>query len=260
MGRKMNLITKLIGFAGVTVTAFFFNHPGYQAALLGLTLAVFFGLKIPAARVKPVVYPLLPFLFLIGATAAFFPSGNFYYSGHRHILLYLLPKQELGLSVGGIMLGLTYIMRIGVMLLGTLIVTETSSLEDFLALFQRLRLPDGPAFALATALRFIPVLDQKRRHILEAQKARGARLNENGLIGAAKASIPIMVPLMVQTILAADGLAMAMLNRGYGNGNAHVAWGRPPALSWPERAIVVLVLTGVGLGFYVRFYLQWGIL
>ncbi len=52
--------------------------------------------------------------------------------------------------------------------------------------------------------------------VLEAQKARGALIETGGMIQRIKAYVPVMVPMIVDSIRMSENLACAMLNRGYG--------------------------------------------
>ena len=57
--------------------------------------------------------------------------------------------------------------------------------------------------------------------IFQAQRARGAGINDKGGIRQLIAYIPIMVPLVTNSILMADNLSISMTNRGYG---ANKSW------------------------------------
>jgi energy-coupling factor transport system permease protein len=91
-----------------------------------------------------------------------------------------------------------------------------SPLDDLIQLLQKLRIPYEFSFIITTAIRFIPTLDRKRLLILDAQRARGANFKEKSILNMFRAQIPVMVPLIINAILIADALSMAMLNRGFG--------------------------------------------
>ena len=112
---------------------------------------------------------------------------------------------------------------------------------------------------LTTAIRFIPTLDKKRRLIIEAQKARGTKFNEKGIVGSIKSYLPIIIPMFINSIMMANSLSMAMLNRGYGLTRT---WTSMRELSFETRdywvfTLTVLLLT---LAIFVRIKLQIGVL
>lgn len=74
------------------------------------------------------------------------------------------------------------------------------------------------AMMMTLALRFIPTLIEEIDRIMNAQKARGADLENGSIIERAKALIPIFIPLMVSSFRRAYELAFAMTCRCYTGG------------------------------------------
>lgn len=66
------------------------------------------------------------------------------------------------------------------------------------------KVPAEISMMLTMAIRFIPTLDKKRRQIIEAQKARGTKFNEKGIVGSIGSYLPIMIPLFINSIIMAD--------------------------------------------------------
>lgn len=75
------------------------------------------------------------------------------------------------------------------------------------------------AMMMTLALRFIPTLIEEIDRIMNAQKARGADLENGSLIERAKALVPIFIPLMVSSFRRAYELAFAMTCRCYTGGD-----------------------------------------
>ncbi len=71
------------------------------------------------------------------------------------------------------------------------------------------------AMIMSIALRFIPSLFEETNKIINAQKARGASFDTGGLIARAKALLPVLIPLFVNSFRRADELAFAMDARCY---------------------------------------------
>ena len=75
------------------------------------------------------------------------------------------------------------------------------------------------AMMMSIALRFIPTLIEETDKIMNAQKARGAQLDNGKMTERIKALIPVLVPLFISAFRRADELAMAMECRCYRGGD-----------------------------------------
>ena len=71
---------------------------------------------------------------------------------------------------------------------------------------------------MTIALRFIPTLIEEAEKIMNAQKARGADLENGKLVERVKALIPILIPLLISSVRRAYELAEAMECRCYNGG------------------------------------------
>ena len=71
------------------------------------------------------------------------------------------------------------------------------------------------AMITSIALRFIPTLFEETNKIISAQKARGASFDTGGIFARAKAMLPVLIPLFVNSFRRADELAFAMDARCY---------------------------------------------
>ena len=86
--------------------------------------------------------------------------------------------------------------------------------EEMGATLNKLGVPYSFAFILTTAMRYVPLIGQKIRHIIDAQSSRGIdfrpRLRNVGNFMA------LLMPLLVQSLVLSDELALAMESRGFG--------------------------------------------
>lgn len=132
----------------------------------------------------------------------------------------------LGIDPDGVLTGVFFALRIVLLVVGTSLLTLTTSpveltdaLERLMAPLAPLRVPVGElAMMLTIALRFIPTTAEEAEKIIVAQSARGARFGEGGPIARAKAYVPVLVPLFVNLFRRADELATAMEARCYRGG------------------------------------------
>ncbi|MCL2198285.1 MAG: energy-coupling factor transporter transmembrane protein EcfT [Defluviitaleaceae bacterium] len=146
------------------------------------------------------------------------------------INLFLTPGENILLQFGfiritteGIILALQMICRLILLILGSSLLTLTTSpiqltdgIESLLKPLKKIRVPSHDiAMMMTIALRFIPTLADELDKIMKAQKARGADFETGGLIKRAQALIPILVPLFISAFKRADELATAMEARCY---------------------------------------------
>ena len=96
----------------------------------------------------------------------------------------------------------------------------TDAIEQLLKPLGRLHFPVHElAMMMSIALRFIPTLIEETDKIMNAQKARGAQLDNGKMTERIKALVPVLVPLFISAFRRADELAMAMECRCYRGGD-----------------------------------------
>ena len=180
-------------------------------------LAVFLALVVGLSRVsiRMVFRGIKPILFIIIFTSLL----NMFYTPGR----VLWEWGFLRLTVEGIFAAVIMVVRLVFLIVGTSMLTYTTSpivltdgLERLLSPLKRVHFPAHElAMMMTIALRFIPTLVEETGKIMNAQKARGADFESGGLIHRARALIPILVPLFVSSFRRADELAVAMECRLY---------------------------------------------
>lgn len=155
----------------------------------------------------------------------------------------------IGVDPDGLSTGVFFAMRIVLLMVGTSLLTLTTTpvqLTDALESLMRpasvLGVPSGEiAMMLTIALRFIPTTAQEAERVIIAQTARGARFDEGGLVRRVRAYIPVLVPLFVNLFRRAEELALAMDSRCYRGGRGRT---RLHAAVMLPRDWLVLVLSG----------------
>jgi len=148
---------------------------------------------------------------------------NIFFSGGATILV---QWKFIKISQEGLLLAIHFSLRLIFLVLGTSIITLTTSpvalsdgIEILLTPLKKVRFPVHElAMMMIIALRFIPTLIEETDKIMKAQKARGADFESGNLIARAKAMTPLLVPLFVSAFRRAGELAMAMEARCYHGG------------------------------------------
>ena len=158
----------------------------------------------------------------------------------------ILTLGPLAISGPGLARGLFFALRIIILVLGTTLVTLTTSpvaLTDAIARLlgplERVRFPaTDVAMMLSVALRFIPTTAEEAETIVVAQTARGARFGEGNPIRRARAYTPVLVPLFVALFRRANDLALAMDARCYrGTGRTRLNESKLRASDWIALAM-----------------------
>lgn len=169
----------------------------------------------------------------------------------------LLRVGPIGVDGPGLVEGLFFAVRIVLLVVGTSLLTLTTTpvqltdaLERIMRPLQVLGFPAGEvAMMLTIALRFIPTTAQEAERIVIAQTARGARFDEGGPIRRAKAFVPVLVPLFVNLFRRAEDLAVAMESRCYRGGRGrtrlHPSVMRPA--DWVVLCLGAAVMAGIGV-------------
>lgn len=151
----------------------------------------------------------------------------FFTTGEPIVDVWLLRR----ISWEGVEHAIAMVLRIIMLIMGTFLLTYTTSpisltdaLERLLSPLKKLKLPVHElAMMMSIALRFIPTLIEETDKIMSAQKARGADFESGNIFQRAKALVPILVPLFISAFRRADELATAMECRCYHGGEGRTA-------------------------------------
>lgn len=212
---RIDAMVKLILSVTYLIIVFLINNfYGYGL----LAIFTFSVIKISTVPIKFVLKGIRPLIIFIAFTAVlnlFMTSGTV-----------IWQWGFLSLTKEGIVFAVSMILRIVFLVLGTSLLTYTTSpialtdgIERLLTPFGKMGLPTHElAMMMSIALRFIPTLLEETDKIMKAQMARGADFQSGNLMKRAKALIPLLVPLFISAFRRADELAVAMECRCYRGG------------------------------------------
>ena len=205
------------------------------------------GVKVSGVSPKALVKGLKPVLFIICFTAIL----NLFYTPGEPLVEFWIFK----ITKEGIFTAFFMILRITLLIMGTFLLTYTTSpialtdgLEALLGPLKKIKVPVHElAMMMSIALRFIPTLIEETDKIMSAQKARGADFESGNVMEKAKALVPILVPLFISAFRRADELAVAMECRCYhgGDGRTKLHVLRYAARDYLVMALYTAVLAGV---------------
>ena len=183
------------------------------AFAIGCLLVVIYMSTVPIGHLIRGLRGILMIIVFTSALNIFFSLGG----------TPVLSFWKITITYDGLILSLRMIVRIVFLIMGSSVLTLTTS---------TIRLTDGIEYALkplrfigvpsheiammmTIAMRFVPTLMEEMDKIMKAQAARGADFDTGGLIKKAKGLIPLLVPLFVSAIRRAYDLATAMEARCY---------------------------------------------
>ncbi|MEG0570792.1 MAG: energy-coupling factor transporter transmembrane component T [Oscillospiraceae bacterium] len=246
---KLDPRLKLILTMVYVVVLFLLKNPlSYILAILFLVV-INLCAKIPLKIVAKSIKPILPLILFTSVLNLFFVSGT----------IILFKFWIFTISLEGIKLAIMMSVRIVCLIIGTSLLTYTTSpiaLTDAIErLFKPLKYVKFPvhemAMMMTIALRFIPTLIEETDKIMSAQKARGADLETGSLIKRAKALIPILIPLFVSAFRRAEELALAMECRCYRGGEGRTRM-KQLHLAFSDYMVII----GLGIFFTLMILLD----
>ncbi|MCG6878495.1 MAG: energy-coupling factor transporter transmembrane protein EcfT [Deltaproteobacteria bacterium] len=116
--------------------------------------------------------------------------------------------------------------------------------EDLGQSLRQMGIPYAFCFILTTSLRYVPFMGMRIRRIMDAQRSRGIDLRPG--IRNIPNFAALLMPLLVQSFVLAEQLAMAMESRGFAREGRTLR--REYRITWGEYAAM-----GVALGFLVGY-------
>ena len=235
--------TKLI-LVVVFIVALFLAVDWISYAAMFLVTAA--CIKVSTIRLKSILKGLKPLIFIIVLTGIL----NLFYTKEGTVLF---DWWIFTVTAGGIKRAFLMIVRIMLLVCGTLLLTYTTSplaltdgLEILLGPLKKIKVPvHEMSMMMSMALRFIPTLIEETDKIMSAQKARGADFSTGKLTDRAKALLPLLVPLFVSSFRRADELAVAMESRCYHGGEGRT---RMKTLKFARRDAIAFLAGAVVLG------------
>ena len=234
--------TKLLAAIVYIVALFMAKWFVSYGVVLAFLLCIVGVSGVPLRVILKSMKPLWIVILLTGLLNMFYTTGDPLVS----FWIFTITRQ-------GLMNAFFMVLRIAMLVVGTFLLTYTTSPMDLTDGLEQLLRPLGKihvpvhelSMMMSIALRFIPTLAKETDKIISAQKARGADFESGSLVRRARALIPILVPLFIGAFRRADELATAMECRCYCGGEGRT---KLRVLRWSGRdltaGLVMLALLG----------------
>ena len=208
---------KLVATIAYIVVLFVAPNPLGLALSIALLVALYKVAKIPGKLILKSLKPIVPIVLFTAVLNLFFVTGE----GEPLVHIWVLK-----IYGEGIRYAILLTVRVCALIAGTSLLTYTTSpivltdaIENLLRPLAKIHFPVHElAMMMTIALRFIPTLIEETEKIMNAQKARGAMLDNGKFMDRIKALVPVLIPLFISAFRRADELAMAMECRCYHGG------------------------------------------
>ena len=147
-----------------------------------------------------------------------------------------------------------YAVRFIAIVVSTSLFFITTSPDELEQVMKTFKLPRDVVFAFVTAVRFIPVMMLDTVQIMDAQKSRGLELEKGNVIKRVRNMVPVLIPLVVNSVVRSGELAEAMESRAYG------AVARPTSLvkyrsSKADKAVALVAILLFAMTAYTFYFL-----
>ena len=208
---------KLVATIAYIMVLFVAPNPLGLALSIALLAALYKVAKIPGKLILKSLKPIVPIVLFTAVLNLFFVTGE----GEPLVHIWVLK-----IYGEGIRYAILLTVRVCALIAGTSLLTYTTSpivltdaIENLLRPLAKIHFPVHElAMMMTIALRFIPTLIEETEKIMNAQKARGAMIDNGTFTQRIKALVPVLIPLFISAFRRADELAMAMECRCYHGG------------------------------------------
>lgn len=224
--KRLSLVTKATFLVVLIVMAMVVTEPITLLVALVVTIAVTLTSGISGRRLLSSLKPLLLVIFLLFLFTAFtYDPSNAVNQYARQQIAHIadIGPVTIQLTVGGIVFGIVFVLKILLMMFGSVYVVGSTAMEEILAGLNKLGAPAAIGLMAMIVFRFMPTMMDEVETIKEAQRARGAgaSLSTDGngkgrKTKAVQGTIPLFVPMIVSSMRRSDTLAMSMVSRGFG--------------------------------------------
>ncbi len=130
----------------------------------------------------------------------------------------------------------------------------TTSPDKLSLALEKAKIPYEFNFAFITAIRFVPVLAEEAQTIMDAQRSRGLELDKGGFLSRIRKYIPILLPLIINSIRRSLELAEAMESRAFGATKKRTNL-YELKMSKPDYFVLIISICVLILAIYARFFL-----
>jgi energy-coupling factor transport system permease protein len=207
---RLSPITKVVYVTAVLIALIVISHPIYLFAIFLSTIPIVVkarGLKEWYRFMR--IFILLSFI-IVFVNILVSPAGETVLLAGPYVLFF----GELNITLEAIVFGISMVIRLLGMISIFAIFSLTMHPDDFFRMLSKRARRSGLAVSLTT--RLYPTLALDAQNIMDAQRARGLELDKGNFIRKVKSRFPIILPLLLNSLERAIGIAESLESRGFG--------------------------------------------
>jgi energy-coupling factor transport system permease protein len=213
--QKLDGRSKLIALAVIFVLVLLFSNLAYIAGLLLLVMLIWIAARLPFKLIRDL------FQFFLFIAVVILVVQVFFYPGTTNLLRISNPIPAIGFSgyitLEGILFGIAMVLRLVVIMIVAPLMVMTTPLPDLMLALVKLKVPYRFAFIMTTALSLLPSIQNHAGIIQQAQLCRGIGYDSAGkFLAKLRASVALLVPLILGTFRDSQTLEIAMSSRAFG--------------------------------------------
>ena len=148
---------------------------------------------------------------------------------------------------------LTLTVRFLVLITSFSIFFLTTSPDKLSLALDKARIPYEFNFAFITAIRFVPVIAEEAQSIMDAQMSRGLELEKGNFLSRIRKYIPILLPLIINSIRRSLELAEAMESRAFGASRRRTNL-YELEMNWKDYSVLAVSTLALVASLYIRFF------
>ena len=235
-------VTKLLGLIWAAIAAFVM--PAWALPVLALAvIAVALTSGLGGATLRSLRLPAVLFASILVVNALFFPGA----------VERIFAIGPVGLSWAGIVYGVLSAARLAVVFGASILFLFSTLPDDLLEALVDKGASHRLAFVVLSAIQLVPRLQGRAAQILDAQQARGLRV-EGSLGTRVRALVPLIGPMVLGSLIDVRERTLALEARGFGARPVRTAYrvvADPSTDRWLRLAIVgslALLLVGIFSG------------
>jgi len=245
---RRSAVVKLIWVVDVLVLSLIFDDPLYLVLLFCATLPVVYVGNIMRewfSVIKFVVF-LAPMIVVLNVLFNHNGSHVLYQAGVA-LPFVGVPTITLEALVYGLMMSV----RLLAILSAFAVLTFTVHPDDLMLLMLKLKVPYRSVLITSMSTRFLPTLMEDARTITDVQRSRGLEMDRGNIVQRIKNRVPILVPLVANSLDRAVQIAEAMESRAFGSSKKRTFYRELELDKW-DRAMALLMLVPLMLGLFGR--------
>jgi energy-coupling factor transport system permease protein len=246
--KRLYPMTKIWGSLGFIIGVFTFSN--YYISTIIFVLALFMILRDKMLKEFKI---LLVAALLLGLSL--FLIQGILSPSNQTVVWNIIPGTGITLYKEGLTTAADVYCRIVPLIAVLFLAIRTLNITELGVALNKAGVSYRASFVLTSTFQIIPVLNKEMHQVMNAQKSRGLD-TEGSLLNRMKAFIPIMVPLISNSIMKVQNQVVALESKGF-NSSMKKTFYRDPPKSKADTLIVMITtlfaLSGVAYRLYVVF-------